>query len=323
MAWNITWRKPHKKKYGYLKKAYRINGRVLTDEIYIGPDEVATNIRTYLATRELIDETDITYSGETILEKITSTLNFEDILIEYTGDERASRALKNVIILMTLFKESKRRLFLKRLDKSILKNSTDIKYLEEIYEPMDLVYKCLGDIMYDLLKNAIKQHKISLKYLTVDATRFKVYKDGETGLIKFGYSAQKRRDIPQVNLVLGVNEQQIPFFVSAHPGNTPDVTMFGDFLKTMRSKYQILNDSARHKIVIMDQGNVNEETIRYLRWLIRYNSHFLSMVRSNSVGRFTKNLDKSEMELIYTREITKIFLRMAGWSTRFVNCSTR
>jgi len=305
MAWNITWRKPHKKKYGYLKKSYRINGRVLTEEIYIGPDEVATKILTDLATRELIDETDITYSGETILEKITSTLFFEDILIEYTGDERASRALKNVIILMTLFKESKRRLFLKRLDKSILKNSTDIKYLEEVYELMNLVYKCLGDIMYDLLKNAIKQHKISLKYLMVDATRFKVYKDGETGLIKFGYSAQKRRDIPQVNLVLGVNEQQIPFFVSAHPGNTSDVTMFGDFLKTMRSKYQILNDSVEHKIVIMDQGNVNEETIRYLRWLIRYNFHFLSMVRSSSVGRFTKNLDKSEMELIYTREITK------------------
>jgi len=305
MAWNTTWRKPHKKKYGYLKKSYRINGRVKTEEIYIGPDEVATKILTDLATRELIDETDITYSGETILEKIADSLNFEDILIEYTGDERASRALKNVIILMTLFKESKRRLFLKRLDKSVLKNSTDIKYLEEVYELMDLVYKCLGDIMYDLLKNAIEQHKISLKYLMVDATRFKVYKDGETGLIRFGYSAQKRRDIPQVNLVLGVNEQQIPFFVSVHPGNTSDVTMFGDFLKTLRSKYRILNDRVEHKIVIMDQGNVNEETIRYLRWLIRYNFHFLSMVRSSSVVRFTKNLDKSEMELIYTREITK------------------
>nr|QNO44762.1 hypothetical protein KLGCGMKP_00024 [Methanosarcinales archaeon ANME-2c ERB4] len=305
MAWNIVWRKPHKKKYGYLKKSYRINGRVKTKEIYIGPDEVATKILTDLATRELIDETDITYSGETILEKITNTLNFEDILIEYTGDERASRALKNVIILMTLFNESKRRLFLKRLDKSIFKNSTDIKYLEEVYGLMDLVYNRLGDIMYDLLKNAIKQHKIGLEYLMVDATRFKVYKDCETGLIRFGYSAQKRRDIPQVNLVIGVNEQQIPFFVSLHPGNTSDVAMFSDFLKTLRSKYQILNDSVSHKIIIMDQGNVNEETIKYLRWLIRYDFHFLSMVRSSSVGRFTKNLDKSDMKLIYTREITK------------------
>ena len=90
---------------------------MLTEEIYIGPEEVATKILADLAVKELIDETDITYSGETILEKITDSLNFEDILIEYTGDERASRALKNVIILITLFKESKRRLFLIRLDK--------------------------------------------------------------------------------------------------------------------------------------------------------------------------------------------------------------
>ena len=159
--------------------------------------------------------------------------------------------------------------------------------------------------MCDLLKNAIKQHKISLEYLMVDATRFKVYKDCETGLIRFGYSAQKRRDLPQVNLVLGVNEQQIPFFVSLHPGNTSDVAMFSDFLKVMRSKYHILNDSVDHKIIIMDQGNVSEETLRYLRWLIRYDFHFLSMIRSSSVGRFAKNPDESEMELICALEITK------------------
>ena len=45
--------------------------------------------------------------------------------------------------------------------------------------------------MYDLLKNSIKRHKISLEYLMVDATRFKVYKDCETGLIRFDYSAQR------------------------------------------------------------------------------------------------------------------------------------
>ena len=43
--------------------------------IYIGLDEVATKILTDLATRELIDETGITYSGETILEKIADSLS--------------------------------------------------------------------------------------------------------------------------------------------------------------------------------------------------------------------------------------------------------
>jgi len=303
MAWNIEWKQPHKKKYCSLKNTYRVDGKVKTDYIYLGQEEVATRILADLAIKELIEEEDITYSGEKILEKITDSLSFEDILTNYTDDERASRALKNVIILMTLFNESKRRLFMKRLNKSTFRNSTDIKYLEEVYEFMDMVCKHLGDILYDLIKNAIKKYKISLNYLIVDATRFKIYKDEETGLIRFGYSAQKQKNLPQVNIVLGVNEQQIPFFVSTHPGNTSDIEMFDDFLKTLRSKYSILNNKVNHKIIIMDQGNVSEDTIRYLRWLVRYGFHFITMVRSNSIGRFTKNLNKSDMKLIYSKEI--------------------
>jgi len=305
MTWNIVWRQPHKKKYGYLKKSHREYGKVRTEEIYIGPEDVATKILADLAFKELIDEENITYSGEMILEKITDSLNFEKILTGYTNDEQAARALKNVIILMTLWGESKRRLFMIRLNKSIFRNSTDLKYLEEVYEFMDMVCKNLGDILYDLIKIAVERYSIDLTYLIVDATRFKVYKDCETGLIRFGYSAQKRRDLPQVNIVLGVNNQQIPFFVSAHPGNTSDVRMFSDFLKTLRSKYQILDKKVDNKIIIMDQGNVNEDTIKYLRWLVRYGFHFITLVRSSSISRFAKGIAKSEMELLYTKEITK------------------
>ena len=58
---------------------------------------------------------------------------------------------------------------------------------------------------------------------------------------------------------IGVNEHQIPFFVSTHPGNTSDIEMFDEFLKTLRSKYGILNNKVNHKILIMDQGNVSKE----------------------------------------------------------------
>lgn len=305
MAWNIVWRQPHKKKYGYLKKSRREYGKVRTEEIYIGPEDVATKILADLAFKELICEENITYSGETILGKIADSLKFEEILTGYTNDEQAARVLKNVIILMTLWGESERRLFMIRLNKSIFRNSTDLKYLEEVYEFIDLVCKNLGDILYDLIKIAVERYSIDLTYLIVDATRFKVCKDCETGLIRFGYSAQKRRDLPQVNIVIGGNNQQIPFFVSAHPGNTSDVGMFSDFLKTLRSKYQILDKKVDNKIIIMDQGDVNEDTIKYLRWLVRYGFHFITLVRSSSISRFAKGIAKSEMELLYTKEITK------------------
>lgn len=304
MAWNVKSRKRWKKNYVYLENTYRVKGKLKTDYIYLGPEEVATRILGDLAVKPLIDEKEITYSGEVVLKKIADSLAFEKILVKYAKDKRASKALKNVIILMTLFNESKRRLFQIRLNKSILRDSTDLKYLEEVYWFMDMVYDHIGDVAYDLIKSANQKYPIDFQYLIVDATRFKVYKDEETGLIKFGYSAKKRRDLPQVNLVLGVNNQQIPFYVSTHPGNTSDIVMFDSFLKSLRSKYRILNKIPR-KIIIMDQGNVNEDTIRYLRWLVRYGFFFVSMVRSSSIGRFIKGLNKSEMELIYTKKITR------------------
>ena len=308
MAWNFEWRQPHKEKYGCFQNTYRVKDEPSpkTDYIYLGSEESTVKILSDLALKPLIDEENITYSGETVLEKIADSLGFERILAKYAKDKRASKALKNIIILMALFKASKRRLFMKVLNKSILRDSTDLKYLEEVYWFMDLVYEHLGDIVYDMVKTARSKYKIDLQYLIVDATRFKVYKDEETGLIMFGYSAQKQKGLPQVNVFLGVNNQQIPFFVSTHPGNTSDIEMFDDFLKTMRSKYRMLN-KIPHKIIIMDQGNVNKDTIKYLRWLVREGFHFIAMSRAGSIGSFIKILDemklkKKDLDLIYTRK---------------------
>ena len=125
----------------------------------------------------------------------------------------------------------------------------------------------------------------------------------------FGKKTDALKNLPHVNVFLGVNNQQIPFFVSTHPGNTSDIVMFDSFLKTMRSEYRMLNKIAC-KIIIMDQGNVNENTIRYLRWLVRYDFHFVSMVRSNSIIRFIKILEemdmkKEDLKRIYTKKISK------------------
>ena len=311
MAWNFEWRQPHKEKYGCFQNTYRVKGEPSpkTDYIYIGSAETAVKILSDLALKPLSNERNITYSGEVILEKVADSLSFENILFEYAKDKRASKALKNTIILMALSNASKRKLFMKILNNSILRESTDLKYLEEVYWFMDLVYENLGDIVYDMVKAVRSKYKIDLKYLIVDATRFKVYKDEETGLIKFGYPAQKRKDLPQVNVFLGVNNQQIPFFVSTHPGNTSDIEMFDNFLKTLRSKYRMLNKISR-KIIIMDQGNVNKDTIKYLRWLVREGFHFIAMIRAGSIGRFIKILDemklkKEDLDLIYTKKISK------------------
>ncbi len=95
------------------------------------------------------------------------------MLEKYTGDTRVAEVLRNIIILRALFPESKRKLVQVRLEHSILKYSTDMRYFEEVYLFMDEIYDNLEDVTYDLITNALKKYQLDLKYLIIDATRIK------------------------------------------------------------------------------------------------------------------------------------------------------
>nr|QNO49157.1 hypothetical protein CDCKMDEO_00002 [Methanosarcinales archaeon ANME-2c ERB4] len=246
--------------------------------LYLGPLVEALKILADLQIKPLIDEREISYSGETILGKIANSVNMSKVLEKYTGDERVAEALMNIIILRALFPENKRKLVQVRLEHSILKYSTDMRYFEEVYQFMDEIYDNLGDVTYDLIKNALKKYRLDLKYLIIDATRIKVWKDKETGLVRFGYSSgNELKNLPQVNLVLGVNSQQIPLFANTYPGNTSDVKMFEDFIHRINTRYRSLTQKVKDTFVIFDQGNVNEDNIKYLRTFKKDGIHFVSM----------------------------------------------
>jgi hypothetical protein len=126
---------------------------------------------------------------------VANSISFSKILEKYTGDRHVANVLSGIVILRTLFPESKRKLVKLRLEHSILKESTDLRYLEEVYRFMDVIYDDLGDIMYDMIRNALKNHSLDIKYLIIDATRIKIWKDVETGLVRFEYSSKKERKI--------------------------------------------------------------------------------------------------------------------------------
>ena len=108
-----------------------------------------------------------------------------------------------------------------------------------------------------------------------------------------------------MNLVLGVNSQQVPLFANTYPGNTSDVKMFEDFIHRINTRYRSLTRKVKNKFMIFDQGNVNEGNIEYLRTFKKDGIYFVSMVRANSTPRFTKEVDKSDMPLIYSSEKSK------------------
>ena len=303
MSWNIHEIQRKTKSYVALKKNERVGKKVKSSYIYLGPTRNAMKIFADLQIKPLIDEKEISYSGEVILGKIANSINFSKVMEKYTGDKRVAEILTNIIILRTLFSDSKRKLVKERLSHSILKDSTDLRYLEEVYRFMDGIHDNLGDIMYDVTRNAVKKHSLDMEYLIIDATRIKVWKDEETGMIRFGYSSKKdRKNLPQVNLILGVNKQQIPLFANMYLGNTQDIKMFHDFIRSINTKYQELTTNVKEKIIIFDQGNVNKSNIGYLSDLRKQGIHYITMMKTNSAVKFIKKVDKSTMPLIYTKE---------------------
>ena len=193
---------------------------------------------------------------------------------------------------------------MRRLNNSILKDEIDISYVKQIYRSMDKIYDNLGIILYEMVKKAVKKYRVNLSQLIIDGTRLKVFTDEETGLVKFGYSG-KNGKLPQINLVLAVNDQQIPFFVETYPGNESDIAMFKDFIKHLRHRYRFLSKKVKKKVVVFDQGNVGKATIKAVHKFKKNGIHFISMVRTNSIDKYVKKAKKEEMKLIYEKKKSK------------------
>jgi hypothetical protein len=152
MSWNVHVTQRKTKTYVSLKKNKRTGKKIISDYIYLGPAIDAVKILTELQVKPLIDEREISYSGEIVLEKIADSVGLTRVLEKHTENDRVARVLRNIIILRTIFPESKRKLVEVRLKHSILKDSTELKYLGEVYRFMDKIYNNLDDVTYDLVK---------------------------------------------------------------------------------------------------------------------------------------------------------------------------
>ena len=301
MAWNPRIQGEWNAKYLYFKHNYRVGKKTKSKYIYFGPIDVAVEILGDIQTKPLIDERLITSSGETILGKIADSISLTQVLGKYANKKEAP-ILRNIIILRALFNESKMGLVERILPNSILRDETDVGYVGKVYRSMDSIYNHLDDLIYELAKNAAKKYKLNLDYLAIDGTGIKVYKDKETGLVKFGYPPN---GLPQVKLVLGVNKQHIPLLGNCYPGNTSDVEVFDDIVEGLDSKYKDLSKKSKKKYVVFDQGNLNKNNFEHMCKYEDEGIFQVSLLRCQTAKKFVGKVDKSKMKLIYEKEISE------------------
>ena len=301
MAWNPRIQGEWNAKYLYFKHNYRVGKKTKSEYIYFGPIDVAVEILGDLQTKPLIDERLVTYSGEAILGKIADSIGLAQVLGKHTNENEA-HILRNIIVLRALFNESKMGLVERVIPNSVLGDEVDIGYVGKVYRSMDSIYHHLDDITYDLAKNAVKKYRLNLDYLAIDGTGIKVYKDKETGLVKFGYPPN---GLPQVKLVLGVNKQHIPLLSKCYPGNTADVEVFDDITEGLDSKYKELSKKSKKKYVVFDQGNLNKKNVEHMGEYEDKKIFFVSLARPATAKKFVDKVDRSKMKLIYEKEVSK------------------
>jgi transposase len=117
----------------------------------------------------------------------------------------------------------------------------------------------VGILLQLSLKFGIGPKGVGSKALVWDSTS--TYFEAETNrLIKFGYSRDKRPDLPQVNIELFIDpDKKLPLYSRSYEGNMVDVQRFPDALKQLSFQYPDWRPE-----LIADCGVISDETLELL-----------------------------------------------------------
>jgi len=124
-----------------------------------------------------------------------------------------------------------------------------------------------------------------------------------------GYSRSKRPDLPQINLILGVTNHNIPLLFDAFSGNAPDPTMFKLILEKCKREYTPLLKKVKEKYIVFDKGNNSEDNFKDLDALCEaWECHFVASVRPSLVGvkKQLESLRIEELPVIHEQKCTKL-----------------
>jgi hypothetical protein len=122
----------------------------------------------------------------------------------------------------------------------------------------------LAAIRHELEQELLFQHRdlfsTELDLVFVDTTSVYLYRDGESALVRHGYSRDRRPDLPQLVLAVAVDGQGWPVAFEVLPGNTADVEALSLTIARFRTRFQI-----RRAVVVADRGMFGRNTLAQLR----------------------------------------------------------
>jgi hypothetical protein len=100
---------------------------------------------------------------------------------------------------------------------------------------------------------------LQLDLVFIDTTSLYVYRDAETAWRKWGYSRDRRGDLPQFVLCVAVDRRGWPVAWEVFPGNTADKEALRRIVGVLRQRFHVTS-----VIVVADRGMISADTIALL-----------------------------------------------------------
>ncbi len=311
--------------YSY-RHNYREGGKVKTKSVYLGKEEVALELISDFNSEKPQNERLLSYSGELILSRMLKLIDFTDVLNTFSdADSKWDIGHFNKILVVerVLNDYSKWRLAKVAHNKSFFSLDEDIpaeKFTEDnIYNYMDYIYPKLDLVKEKLVKNMLSLKFVELDELILDGTSFYCHgsdrteetQEDSTEHLKrtHGYSRDKRPDLPQINLMLGVSNHYLPLLFETFSGNVPDVVMFEKVLEKCRTHHHGLLKDIRNKYMVFDKGNNSKDNFKELDALCdRWGFHFVASVRPSmkKIKNALKPLTLGALPVIYEQKKTTL-----------------
>lgn len=122
----------------------------------------------------------------------------------------------------------------------------------------------LAAIRHELEQDLFFQHRDlfagALDLVFIDTTSVHLYREGESALIRHGYSRDHRPELPQLVLCVAVDGEGWPVAFDILPGNTADVDALSLTIARFRERFRI-----RRAVVVADRGMLGRATLAELR----------------------------------------------------------
>jgi len=131
--------------------------------------------------------------------------------------------------------------------------------LHHLYRTLDFAADVKDEFERQWLMQLTKKLCPDLRLVLFDTTSVYFEGAGPEGLAAYGYSRDKRSDLPQIVLGLFMTEEGYPLTHMVFPGNAVDLAVFREAMADLRKKLPI-----SEIVMVMDRGMVSEANLRML-----------------------------------------------------------